>query len=142
MNNETLKEAINSGIAGEAVSSTIEDIVKKSDEISSNPIQVKRAIETIIHMKKNVNSIPDKKYASSLVRENSERIKAAINEGISPNEIAITLMEGVEKANNRRTKSRLRFITKLIVKMKQKELKLIKNIENQNEKGMQKVLNK
>lgn len=137
MSNETLKEAINSGINGVAVSSTIEDIVKKSDETKTNPIQVKRTIETIIHMKKNVNSIPDKKYASSLVRNNSERIKSALNEGISPSEIASTLIEGVEKANNRRTKSRLKFITKLIVKMKQKELVLQK--ENQIEKGMQKV---
>lgn len=141
MNNETLKEAINSGITGDAVNSTLEDIVNKVEENNNNPIQVRRTIETIIHMKKNVNSIPDKKYASSLVRENSEKIKAAINEGISPNEIALTLMDSVEKANNRRTKSRLKFITKLIVKMKNKELILQKEKETQMEKGRQKVLN-
>jgi len=138
MENEVLKEAISSGITGEAVSTTIGDIVNKTEVNGSNPIQVKRTIETIIHMKKNVNSIPDKKYASSLVSSNIEKIKSALNDGISPNEIAQTLMESVEKANSRRTKSRLKFITKLIVKIKQKEL-VLQN-KNQMEKGMQKVL--
>ena len=139
MNNDILKDAINNGINGEAVNSTLTDIINKSENNNSNPIQVKRTVETIVHMKKNINSIPDKQYASSLVRNNSEKIKAAINEGISPSEIALTLMEGLEKANNRRTKSRLKFITNLIVKMKQKELTLAKTRENQQEKGMQKV---
>jgi len=140
MNNEVLKDAIYNGIDGEAVKDTLGDVVNKVEEKGTNPVQVKRTIETIAHMKKNVNSIPDKKYASSLVSENSERIKTALNDGISPNEIAATLIESVKKANDRRTKSRLRFITKLIVKMKQRELKLIKDRENQMEKGRQKVL--
>ena len=108
MENEVLKEAINNGINGDAISSTIDDIVNKAEMNNSNPKQMKLTIETIIHMKKNINSIPDKKYASNLVSQNSGKIKAAINDGISPNEIAATLMEGVEKANTRRTKSRLK----------------------------------
>ena len=140
VNNEVLKEAIYSGIDGEAVKDTLVDVINKAEEKGSNPIQVKRTIETIAHMKKNVNSIPDKKYASRLVSDNSEKIKSALNDGITPNEIASTLMQTVQKANNRRTKSRLKFVTKLIVKMKQKELKLIKDRENQMEKGRQKVL--
>ena len=144
MNDEILKDAINNGIDAEAVNSTINDIVVKSDQQGKTPIQVKHTIETIAHMKKNINNIPDKKYASSFVKQNSEKIKAALNEGISPEEIAVTLMESTQKANSRRTKKRLKFITKLIIKMKQKELTLKQQKENENEfemeKGRQKVL--
>ena len=137
MENEMLKEAISNGVDAEAVNSTLNDIVSKTNEKGRVPRQVKHVIETIVHMKKGVNNIPDKTYASNFVRENSEKIKAAISDGISPNEIAQTLLESTEKANDRRTKRRLKFITKLIVKMKQKELTLIK----QNmEKGRQKIL--
>lgn len=136
MNKDILKDAISNGIDSNAVNATIGDVISYSDKINNSPKQVKDVLETIVEMKKNVNSIPDKKYASEMVRNNSERIKSALNEGISPSEIAQTLMESVEKANNRRTKSRLKFITKLIVKMKQKELVL----QNKMEKGIQKVL--
>ena len=139
MDKEMLKEAINSGVDAEAVNSTLNDMVSKTNEKGKVPRQVKHVIETIVHMKKNVNNVPDKTYASNFVRQNSERIKSAINDGISPNEIAITLLESTEKANDRRTKRRLKFITKLIVKMKQKELKLLKQNDHTMEKGMQKV---
>lgn len=142
MNNEMLKEAINSGVDAEAVNSTLNDMVNKVNEKGKAPRQVKHVIETIVHMKKDVNNIPDKTYASNFVRQNSEKIKSAISDGISPNEIATTLLESTEKANDRRTKRRLKFITKLIVKMKQKELKLLKQNEQTMEKGMQKVFTK
>ena len=132
LNEESIKDAIRNGINGDAVGATLEDVINKSDELGKNPRQVKNVVETIVHMKKNVNSIPDKKYASNIVKENSEKIKRALSEGIRPNEIATTLIESVQKANSRRTKSRLRFITKLIVKMKEKELKLLKNKEKDN----------
>jgi len=139
MNKEMLKEAINSGVDAEAVNSTLNDMVSKTNEKGKVPRQVKNVIETIVHMKKDINNIPDKTYASNFVRQNSEKIKAAINDGISPNEIAVTLLESTEKANDRRTKRRLKFITKLVVKMKQKELKLLKQNDHTMEKGMQKV---
>jgi hypothetical protein len=139
MDKEILKEAINNGVDAEAVNSTLNDMVSKTNEKGKVPRQVKNVIETIVHMKKDVNNVPDKTYASNFVRQNSERIKAAINDGISPNEIATTLLESTEKANDRRTKRRLKFITKLIVKMKQKELKLLKQNEQTMEKGRQKI---
>lgn len=142
MDKELLKEAINSGVDAEAVNSTLNDVVSKTNEKGRVPHQVKNVIETIVHMKKDVNNIPDKTYASNFVRENSERIKAAINDGISPNEIATTLLESTERANDRRTKRRLKFITKLVVKMKQKELKLLKQNDHTIEKGMQKIFTK
>ena len=141
-NKESIRQSIEEGISAEAVNSTIADILNKTDEIRKTPRHVKGAIETIVHMKKDVNNIPDKTYASNFVRENNEKIKAAINDGISPNEIATTLLESTEKANDRRTKRRLKFITKLIVKMKQKELKLLKQNEQTIEKGIQKVFTK
>ena len=131
-----LKEAINSGVDADTVNSTLNDMVIKTNEKGKVPSQVKHVIETIVHMKNSVNNIPDKTYASNFVRQNSEKIKAAINNGISPNEIATTLLESTEKANDRRTKRRLKFITKLIVKMKQKELTLVKQNEQTKEKGM------
>ena len=142
MDKEILKEAINSGVDAEAVNFTLNDMVSKTNEKGRVPRQVKHVIETIVHMKKDINNIPDKTYASNFVRQNSMRIKSAINDGISPNEIATTLFESTEKANDRRTKRRLKFITKLIVKMKQKELTLVKQNEQTMEKGIQKVFTK
>lgn len=142
MDRDILKEAINNGVDAEAVNSTLNDIINKTDEKKRTPKHVKGVIETIVHMKKDINNIPDKTYASNFVRQNSERIKSAINDGISPSEIASTLLESTEKANDRRTKRRLKFITKLVVKMKQKELTLTKQNNQTMEKGMQKVFTK
>lgn len=140
VDNEMLKEAINDGIDAQAVNSTLGDIVDKANKKGKTPVQFKRVLETIVHMKKNTNNIPDKTYASNFVRENSEKIKAAINEGIHPSEIAATLMESTEKANDRRTKRRLKFITKFIIIMKRKELVLNMGNQKEMEKGRQKVL--
>lgn len=73
-----LQDAIYSGISAEAVSATLNDIINRSDELGKTPSQIKDVVEAIVYMKKNVNSIPDKKYASSLVRDNSEKIKKSL----------------------------------------------------------------
>ena len=133
-----LQAALNEGINAEAVGATLNDIINRSDELGKTPSQIKDVVEAIIFVKKNVNSIPDKRYESNVVINNSEAIKKALKEGMSSEEIKTALMVILEKANNRRNKNSLRLITKFIKKTKQKDLTL--QNENHMEKGRQKVL--
>ncbi len=135
-NEEYIKDAINNGIGAEAVNSTLGDMMTKSESLDRTPKQVKQVVETIVEMKKDTNNISDEKYSSDFVRENNEKIKSAIEDGINANEVAKTLIDSTKMANNKKNKNHLRFITKLISKMKIKELSLKKNME----KGVQKVL--
>ena len=136
-NEEYVRDAINNGISAGAVSNTVEDMLKKSEEIGAAPKQVKESIETIADMKKDLNSELDMNYSSELVKNNSNKIKSALNEGIGPDEVAITLINSTNNANNKRDKKHLNFIVKLISKMKRKELVLDR--QNTNEKSYQKI---
>ena len=126
-NEENIKDALNNGIDAEAVNSTLDDMVSVSLERGKTPKQMKEVVESIVEMKKDTENVVDETYASSFVKENNQKIVSAINDGISPNEIA--------------RRKHLKFITKLISKLKVKELRLRKEKEN-SKKGMQKVLNK
>ena len=140
-NEENIKDALNNGIDAEAVNSTLDDMVSVSLERGKTPKQMKEVVESIVEMKKDTENVVDETYASSFVKENNQKIVSAINDGISPNEIAQTLVEATDKANDRKSRKHLKFITKLISKLKVKELRLRKEKEN-SKKGMQKVLNK
>ena len=140
LNEEYIKDAINNGIGADAVNSTLDDMLNKTSQVGSAPKQVKQVVETITQMKKDTENVVDEKYVSDFVRENNKKIESAINDGISPDEITKTLVESTNKANDRKSKKYLKFITKLISKMKVKEFRLRKEKNNQMEKGMQKVL--
>ena len=140
-NEENIKDAISNGIDADAVNSTLDDMVSVSLETGKTPKQMKEVVESIVEMKKDTNNIKDETYASNFVKENNQKIVSAINDGISPNEIAQTLVEATDKANDKKSRKHLKFITKLISKLKVKELKLRKEKEN-SIKGRQKVLNK
>jgi len=139
-NEEYIKDALNNGIDSDAVNATLDDMMNKSDEIGKTPEQVKEVVETIVDMKKDTPNVNDETYASNFVQENNKKIESALNDGISPNEIASTLVETTNKANDRKNKRRLKFVTKLISRMKRKEKKLNKDKENVQEKGRQRVL--
>ena len=140
-NEENIKDAISNGIDADAVNSTLDDMVSVSLETGKTPKQMKEVVESIVEMKKDTNNVIDETYASSFVKENNQKIVSAINEGISSNEIAQTLVEATDKANDKKSRKHLKFITKLISKLKVKELKLKQEKEN-SIKGRQKVLNK
>ena len=139
-NEELIKDAINEGISKEAVNSTLEDVINKSEEVDKIPSQVKEVVETIVDMKSEEDVKVDESYASEYVRQNNEKIKSALESGITPSEVANTLVDSTKHANSRKGKRRLNFIVKLISKMKKKELKLEK--ENVQEKGYQKIISK
>ena len=139
-NEEYIKEAISDGISADAVESTLGDVISKFDEIGRTPKQVKEVVETIVDMKEKENTKIDERYASDFVKKNSEKIESALNDGISPKEVATTLVNSTNEATNRKGKKHLNFIVKLISKMKKKELKLNKEKENTQEKGYQRVL--
>ena len=139
-NEELIKDAVNEGISGEAVNSTLEDVMNKSDEVGRSPKQVKEVVETIVDMKEEEVTKVDESFASEFVRQNNEKIKSALEDGISPNEVATTLVNSTKKATSRKGKRHLNFIVKLISKMKKKELRLKKDKENIQEKGYQKKL--
>ena len=139
-NEELIKDAIVEGIDADAVNSTLEDVMNKSDEMGKTPKQVKETIETIVEMKEKENTKVDEQYASEFVKNNSEKITSALEDGITPKEVATSLTNSTNEATNRRGKKRLNFIVKLVSKMKKKELNLKKSKENVQEKGKQKVL--
>lgn len=139
MNNEEyMKSAINNGIDAKAVNSTVEDMINKSDELGKTPSQVKETIETIVDMKKDVPDERNENYSSEFVKNNSNKINSALNDGISPKEIATTLINSTNNANTKKDKKHLKFVTKLISKMKKKELVL--NNQNVENKSFQKQM--
>ena len=73
-------------------------------------------------MKELENTKTNEAYASNFVKNNSEKIESALNDGISAKEITDTLV----KETNEKERKHLPFIVKLISKMKKKELKLNK----------------
>lgn len=134
-NEEYLKDAINNGVSSESVGATIEDMVVKSEELGKTPSQLKEAVETIADMKSSVENKNDETFASDLVKENSEKIKSALNDGLSPDEVANALIKSTDEATNKKGKKHLNFIVNLISKMKRKEFTLSRN----REKGRQKI---
>ena len=138
-NENNIRSAVTEGISGEAVEATLEDVINTSDFRGKTPIQVKNTVEAIADMKSNVDSKRDESYASELFKENGERIQAAINDGITPQEVAITLVNATNNSDTKKGKGVLSFFVKLISKMKVKDIKLHKAKDNVEEKGYQKV---
>lgn len=130
---EYIKSAVEEGVSGEGIKNSIEDMLDKSDEIGHTPEQIRDVIDTISSMKQSPNVV-DNSYNSALVRENSAKIKSAITEGLTPNEVSHTLENNLEKQDDNR---KFKFIINLISKMKKKEKSLSK--KEQMEKGFQKV---
>ena len=139
-NEENIKSAALEGISGEAVESTLEDVVNVAESSGKTPAQVKDAVEAIVEMKGDVSNKIDESFASQFVKENNEKIKSALEDGISPKEVATTLVNSTNNSNTKKGRKHLKFIVNLISKMKKKELKLKKEKENVQEKGYQKVL--
>lgn len=137
-NEEYIREALDSGISSESINATLSDMIDVSNK-QGTPKQLKEVVETISEMKSNEVNVNNEEYASNLVKENSEKIKSALNNGIEPIEIANTLENNTKETSN---KKRLSFIVRLISRMKRKELKIKKDKTNINEnsKGYQRVL--
>lgn len=138
-NENNIKSAVMEGISGEAVGTTLEDVMNTADFRGKTPAQVKDTVEAIVDMKSDVEVKTDESYASDLFKENSKRIESALNEGITPKEVATTLVNSTNNSNTKKGKNHLRFLVNLISKMKKKELKLNRNKANVEQKGYQKV---
>ncbi len=134
-NKEYLTDAIKSGVSGEALSSTLEDIVGKVEQTGKTPAQLKDTVEVITEMKSDIKNTNSLEYSSTLVKENSEKIKSALNEGLTSDEVVTSLTNSLNSSNTKKGKENLSFMTKLISKMKRKELTLSNNME----KGRQKI---
>ena len=139
-NENNIKGAIMEGISGEAVGATLEDVINSADFKGKTPKQIKVAAQAIADMKSDVESKRDESYASNLFKENSERIQAAINDGITPKEVATTLVKATNNSDTKKGKNVLRFFVNFISKMKAKDLKYKKDKENVEQKGYQRVL--
>ena len=135
-----VNDAINTGISGETVKSTIEDMEKKEGK---TPEQFKDTVEIVAEMKSDKPDAFNPEYASELVQNNSNRIKAALNEGIEPQEISMEMTRNQKNMDTVEGRKKLNFITRLISKMKRKERKKQlqqQQIQNQQDMGgMQKV---
>lgn len=135
-NEEMLREAINSGINNDTVYDTLNNLIEKKDKNGKTPKQLSKTIASIIYMKRMVKAHDTEEYYSSIVKNNSERIKSALMDGINPDEIAISLIDTINSPG-KNSKKRLNFMVKLITKMKKKELKLQR--QNESSKGYQKI---
>jgi len=142
-NEENIKSAVAEGISGDAVGTTLEDIVDVVDSKGKTPQQVRDTVEAIVEMK--INPSGEHKYPyescdSHFVEINGDKLIAAIEDGINSKEVATTLVNSTNNSNTKKGRKHLKFIVNLISKMKRKELRLKKNKENVQEKNYQKVL--
>ena len=142
MNNDInydVNDAIRTGISGEAVADTIEEVLDKNN--GNVPKQFNDTVETVAEMKSDKPDQFNGTYASSLVQNNSNRIKEALKDGIEPTEIATEIAKDSMNANTPEGYKKLNFVAKLISKMKRKQRK--KDKERQQEiGGIQKVYTK
>ena len=135
-NGNDIVDAINTGVSKEAIRQTMSDVLNKSNDISTTPKQIQEVVEIIADMKQEKNVKENESYSSNFVRNNSEKITSALNNGLSPNEIAIALTNQVQK-DDLNSKEKLRFTVRLISKLKRKEYKLSNS--NQIKNGYQKI---
>ena len=134
MNNDVnydVNDAIKNGISGEAVSDTIKDVLDKNN--GNIPPQFKDTIEAVADMKSDKQDQINPEYASDLVKNNSNRIKEALKDGIEPTEIATEIAKDSMNANTTEGYKKLNFVAKFISKMKRKERK--KDMKKQQEIG-------
>lgn len=132
-NYDYIKESLESGIDSDTVNLVVNDLLDKSDTIGRTPKQVKKAIDAVVSMKSDENKI-DTSRLSNYVKENSVKIYSALNSGLSSEDIARRLMSSLENSSDKKGMEELRFVTQLVSKMKEKELKL--KLQKENEKGV------
>ena len=140
MNNDInydVNDAMKTGISGEAVSDTIEEVLDKSND--NVPKQFKDTIEVVADMKSDKQESFNQEYASNLVQNNSNRIKEALKDGIEPNEVATEIAKNSMSANTPDGYKKLSFIARLISKMKRKQRKKEIQSKQQEIGGNQKV---
>lgn len=132
-NYDYIKESLENGIDSDTVNLVVNDLLDKSDTIGRTPKQVKKAIDAVVSMKSDENKI-DTSRLSNYVKENSVKIYSALNSGLSSEDIARKLMSSLENSSDKKGMEELRFVTQLVSKMKEKELKL--KLQKENEKGV------
>ena len=132
-NYDYIKESLENGIDSDTVNLVVNDLLDKSDTIGRTPKQVKKAIDAVVSMKSDENKI-DTSRLSNYVKENSVKIYSALNSGLSSEDIARKLMFSLENSSDKKGMEELRFVTRLVSKMKEKELKL--KLQKENEKGV------
>ena len=135
MNNDVnydVNDAVRTGISGEAVVETIEEVMENNN--GETPKQFKDTVEAVVDMKSDKKDSLNPEYASDLVKNNSNRIKEALKDGIEPQEIAVEIAKVSTNANTQEGYKKLNFITKLISKMKRKQRKkdIVKKQQIQN----------
>ncbi len=128
-NYDYIKESLENGIDSDTVNLVVNDLLDKSDTIGRTPKQVKKAIDAVVSMKSDENKI-DTSRLSNYVKENSVKIYSALNSGLSSEDIARRLMSSLENSSDKKGMEELRFVTRLVSKMKEKEL------QKENEKGV------
>ena len=132
-NEEYLRSAINDGISHQAITSTINSVLNKSDEYGTTPRQLTALLSSIAYMKNSVENHFDNNYHSKFVKANNMKLSSAITDGISPFEVAKAFDGAIEIFDMRS----ISFLIKLVSNMKQVELNLVK----QNANTYQKVYN-
>lgn len=87
VNRENIIDAINEGINAETIQDTIVLLDSRYSNLSYIPKQFKTIIDGVCALKQDVVSDNNSEYSSTFFKENSSKLKAAINDGISSSEI-------------------------------------------------------
>lgn len=119
-NGPYIKDALYDGIKPEAVSDTLERLVRAD----TFPPQAKDTVRIIASMKGVPSKNMDERFLSDFIRANSASIVSALKDGLTPNEIASSLIKNLDGNDSLESKRELSFMIKLISKMKEKDLKL------------------
>lgn len=117
-----VKDALYDGINSSAVRAILGDLAN-ADRF---PSQAKDTVRIIASMKGAPNKYVDERFLSDFIKTNSASIISALKDGLTPDEIATSLLKNLDGNNSLDSKRELSFMIKLISKMKEKELKLQK----------------
>ena len=112
-----LNGAMESGVANEAVISSIDSVIRKSEEVGFVPRQFGKMIKTIMDTKISVPQKINDGMASSLVKKGFGRLIAALEYGITKEEINAIISKGFVSGNEQD----VNFITNLVAHLKKKE---------------------
>lgn len=122
---QLIREAINNGISSRSIYDTLYNMYGESDLSRYTKRQIELVIRSICDMKISAISNLNLKYSSDLVRNNYDKIIAALNDGINPEEVANKLVKSIEDKNI--SIDDFNYLVNLIAGLKKKDLKYMKS---------------
>ena len=122
---QLIREAINNGISPDSIYETLSKMFGSGDLSKYSKRQVELAISNICDMKVTTPSRFNPEYSSELIKNNYDKIIAALKDGISPEEVVSKLIKAVKDPNI--SKDDFKYLVSLVANLKKNDLKYIKS---------------